>query len=205
MESFPMSRFVPLAVLLLASGAALAQRPPGGNPMQHPPHAPFVRPGEGAPAHGFGELGDTDRNFIAHAARSGLAEIAAARLALQRTRNPALRDYAQRLMQDHAAANARLQRIAASKGVALPAGPSKKQQGDLRQLQRVRAKDFEQRFLRQMVDDHQKAIDLFGHEIKGRHQDADLKNFAQQTLIGLERHLAEAQRLRKAAGHWPGA
>ena len=189
-----MFRFLPLAILLPASGAALAQRPPGATPCSTRPMPRSYAPARAPRPRAW-----------ANSARAGLAEIAARRLALQRSRDPALRDYAQRLMKDHAAANARLQRIAASKGVALPAAPSKKQQGDLRELQRVRAKDFEQRFLRQMVDDHQRAIDLFGHEVKGRHQDAALKNYAQQTVIGLERHLAEAQRLRKARGHLPGA
>jgi putative membrane protein len=152
----------------------------------------------------MGELGATDRDFIADAARAGLTEIAAAQLALQRSRSPDLRDYARRLVQDHRAANERLRRIAASKGVGLPTGPSSDQQDELRELQGASAKDFERRFLHQMVQDHQRAIDMFGHEIKGRHQDAALKNFAQQTLIGLERHLAEAQRLRKARGHLPG-
>ena len=191
----------------LACGVALAEPVPA-NPqaaaVTQRSGAPWVKPGQGAPHRDASNIGRTDRNFLADAARAGLAEIAAGQLALQRSRAPGIREYAEVLVKDHQAANARLQQIAASKGLALPTQPSHGQQRDLQHLQRLAGKDFDDRFLRQMVDDHQRAIDLFGHEIKGRHQDADLKDFAQQTLIGLEHHLAVAESLQKARGQLPG-
>ena len=90
------------------------------------------------------------------------------------------------------------------KGLALPGAPSSKQQKELRSLQRASAKDFDQSFLEQMTRDHQKAVDLFGHEVRGRHQDAELKDFAQQTVVKLQRHLSAATILQKDSGHLPG-
>jgi len=193
-----------LLVGLLACGACLAQ--PAAPRPDTPQRSglPWVRPGEGATVRNATNMGDADRNFIAAAAQSGMSEVALAQLAAQRARNPRVREYARQLVLDHQAANKRLQHIAAVKGLKLPDGPARDQQADLRDLQKVSARDFDQHFLDRMVQDHQKAVDLFGHEIKGRHQDADLKNFAQDTLIVLERHYGEAQRLRKNSGHVPG-
>jgi putative membrane protein len=191
--------------LLLACCAAVAQPAPGGNPMQREPNAPWVQPGVDAPQRSGGELGRTDRNFMEKAARSGLAEVAAGRLAMQQARDPAVREFAGQLVKDHEGAHARLQQIAAVKRVTLPTTPDKGQQKALARLRKQRGDDFDKAFLDRMVRDHQKAIDLFGHEIKGRHQDGDLKDFAQHTVVGLERHLADAMRLRKARGTLPGA
>lgn len=202
-----MRSLFPLIAAALACGVAVAAPVPA-NPdaaavtQRH--GAPWVKPGQGAPDRDASNIGRTDRNFMADAARAGLAEIAAGKLALQRSHAPGIREYAEVLVKDHEAANAQLQQIAASKGVRLPTQPSHAQQRDLQHLQRLSGKDFDDRFLRQMVDDHQRAVDMFGHEIKGRHQDAELKNFAQQTLIGLEHHLAIAESLQKHKGQLPG-
>lgn len=185
-----------LAAAALHQGAALAA-------ASQPGQISSVRPGEGAPARTAATMDRTDRKFAEAAAQSGWAEIVSGQLALQRSRDPRVREYAQHLVADHQAANAQLQRIATAKGIALPSGPSPKHQRDLRALQRS-GKDFDKDFLEQMVRDHQKAIDLFGHEAKGRHQDAELKDFAQQTLVRLEKHLADAEMLQKNAGHLPG-
>jgi putative membrane protein len=192
----------PLVLALLACGAVAAQAADANHPATP---RPWVRAGEGAPARNAANIGDTDREFITGATQAGLAEVAAGRLALQRSRNPRVREYAQMLVQDHQAANARLQQIAQAKGLKPPTQLSRDRQRDLQDLQRRKDDEFDQAFLRRMVQDHQKAIDLFGHEVKGRHQDGDLKNFAQQTITRLERHLAAAETLQKDSGHLPGA
>lgn len=193
-----MPRLLPLAAFVLAS-SAFAQPGPGSTIAQPRPGEPRVQ----APHVARGELGRTDRDFIHDAAQSGLAEIAKGRLALQRTRDPRVRDYAQHLVQDHQEANARLAQIAQAKGVGLPTAPGARQQKALRDLQHASGREFDGRFLRQMVDDHQQAIDQFGHEVKGRHQAAELKEFAQQVLPKLEQHMAMAENLQKRRGHMP--
>jgi len=164
----------------------------------------WARAGDHAPTRDASNIGRTDRKFIDAAAQSGLAEIALGQLAMQRARDPRVRDYARQLVADHQASNARLQQITSARGLALPTQPAHGQVSELRDLQRRSGDDFDQHFLDVMVRDHQKAEDLFNQEIKGRHEDGDLKNFAQTTVIVLQRHYAQAQQLRKASGHLPG-
>jgi putative membrane protein len=195
MRSLPILAAALLAAAAFQSGAALAA-------ASQPGQISSVRPGEGAPDRTAANMDRTDRKFAEAAAQAGLAEIAAGQLALQRSRDPRVRDYAQQLVTDHQAANAQLQRIASAKRIALPTAPSSQQQRELQSLQR--SGSFDKDFLEQMARAHQKAIDLFGHEVKGRHQDAELKDFAQQTLVHLERHLGMAETLEKQSGHLPG-
>lgn len=196
MRTLPYLAAALLAGAAFQSGVAVAA-------ASQPGQISSVRPGEGAPDRTAANMDRTDRKFAEAAAQAGAAEIAAARIALQRSRDPRVRDYAQQLVADHQAAHAQLQRIASAKGIGLPAGPSSQQEKELRSLQHSGSK-FDQDFLEQMARDHQKAIDLFGHEVKGRHQDAELKDFAQQTLVHLERHLGTAETLQKRSGHLPG-
>lgn len=196
MRSLPFLAAVLLASAAFHQGAALAA------PAQ-PGQVSWVRPGEGAPHRTAANMDRTDRKFAEAAAEAGWTGIAAGRLALQRSRDPRVREYAQQLVADHQAANAQLQRIASAKGIVLPSSPSPGQQRELRSLQRS-GRRFDQHFLEQMTRDQQKAIDLYGHEVKGRHQDAELKDFAQQTLVRLERHLGAAETLEQRSGHLPG-
>ncbi|MDB5958565.1 DUF4142 domain-containing protein [Ramlibacter sp.] len=199
-----MIRTVSLLAALFTCGACLAQTaaPAAINPQRS--GVPWARAGEHGPARDASNIGRTDRKFIEAAAQSGLSEIALGQLAMQRARDPRVRDYARQLVSDHRAANARLQQIAAVRRLPLPGQPASDQPAELRELQRLSGDAFDQRFLDGMVRDHQKAVDLFNQEIKGRHEDGDLKNFAQTTVIILQRHYADAQQLRKASGHLPG-
>ena len=113
-----MRSLLPVLATALACGVAVAGPVPA-NPqapaVTQRSGAPWVNPGQGAPHRDASNIGRTDRNFIADAARAGLAEIAAGQLALQRSRAPGIREYAEVLVKDHQAANARLQQIAAAK------------------------------------------------------------------------------------------
>lgn len=195
-------RSLPFLAAALLAGAAFQSGAAPAAPSQ-PGQISSVRPGEGAPDRTAANMDRTDRKFAEAAEQAGLAEIAAGQLALQRSHDPGVRDYAQHLVADHQAVNAQLQRIASAKGIVLPTSPSSKERRELQSLQRA-GHSFDHDFLEQMVRAHQKAIDLFGHEVKGRHQDAELKDFAQQTLVHLERHLGAAETLEKKSGHLPG-
>jgi putative membrane protein len=71
------------------------------------------------------------------------------------------------------------------------------------QLSGLSGENFDREFMRHMVSDHEKAVDLFRKEAQGG-QDAQVKQFAQQTLPTLQDHLKQAQEvqgnLRKVAG-----
>ena len=73
-----------------------------------------------APAMFATPISEQDRQFMAKDAQGGAYEIALAALAQQRSNREDVKDYATRLIQDHATYNQALQDLAHAKGVTLP-------------------------------------------------------------------------------------
>jgi putative membrane protein len=136
----------------------------------------------------------TDQQFVMKVSASDLAEINLGRVAARQASDPAVRQFAQRLVDDHTKASAELIRIANKRS--LPAARTMDAQH--RQLQdrllNLKGADFDRAFLNQMVDDHKKAVTLFEAESKTA-KDADLKAFAAKALPHLKEHLKMAQDL----------
>src|SRR5262249_55051621 len=67
-----------------------------------------------------------DAQFVHQAASGGLAEVELGRLAVQRAINPDVRQFGQRMVNDHGAANAELTTMCGGKGITLPTEPEAK-------------------------------------------------------------------------------
>ena len=165
--------------------------------------------------------------FMRLAAMSDRFELASSRLAETKSQNAAVKDYAKQMVADHTRTARELQvvmqqvpgmgadparplpqgREATGSAASGPitnsdAGPQhegldQQHAAMLQQLQGVSGAEFDRLFLTQQVTLHQQAVDLFGNY--GRSGDnAQLKQWAAQTLPGLQAHLRMAQQLQQA-------
>jgi putative membrane protein len=135
-----------------------------------------------------------DVRFLLDAMASGVTEVRAGEVALERSHDPAVRKLAEALVHDHTQANARLLQIARDKGVAVPRKPSESERGMLAALRGVPASAFDAQFLQRAgVHAHREAIGLFHAEVLLADPDPDLKQFADSTLPVLEKHLHMAR------------
>lgn len=139
-------------------------------------------------------LTPADRTFVTKAAQGGLMEVAAGKLAAQRGLDPAVKEFGQKMVSDHTAANEKLKALAASKQMVLPDSMSKDEDAALGKLETLTGTDFDKTYSQMMVKDHTEDISEFEKEVK-RGQDADVKSFAQTTLPTLRHHLMLANRL----------
>jgi putative membrane protein len=131
-------------------------------------------------------LSQQDKDFVAEAAEGGMTEVELSKLA-EKSANPEVKHFAQRMVRDHSAANAELTSIATGLGVEMPKTLNSEHQGVRDQLRSMHGKAFDQHYMRLMVDDHEKAVKLFRQE-SGSAQNAQLKKFAQKTLPTIEQH-----------------
>jgi putative membrane protein len=89
-------------------------------------------------------LSSADREFAMKAASGGLAEVQAAQLAEQRATSPQIKQFAQRMITDHTAANTELQQIAKQADISLPARPTGNDAAEGQKLRGVNGTAFDQ-------------------------------------------------------------
>jgi putative membrane protein len=143
--------------------------------------------------HGSGRM-TADHKFVMFAAMGGMAEVELGRLAAEKGASEDVRQFGQRMVDDHSKANEELTRVASSKGIRPPAALDAKHQAAVRKLSALAGEKFDREYARMMVGDHKKTVGEFQKEAD-RGADADLKAFAAAQLPALQEHLRMAQRL----------
>ena len=138
------------------------------------------------------KLPSGDSKFVQEAASGGLYEVQAGQLAAQKATNPPVKEMAQHIVGDHQKAAEKLKAIAQAKGAPVPAILDKKHRRKLDRLNKLSGAEFDRKYAEMMVDDHQSDIKKFKSEAE-KGNDADLKQFAAETLPTLEQHLSMAK------------
>jgi putative membrane protein len=146
-----------------------------------------------------GEKRADDRSFVLKAAGAGIAEVKLGELAEKQATSPDVKKFAARMVQDHTQANHELTKIVEGRGIQLPTTLDKKHQEVYDRLSKLTGAEFDQDFMRHMLEDHKDAVALFEAQAKDG-QDAALKAFATKTLPTLREHLKMAQQLVGKSG-----
>lgn len=137
--------------------------------------------------------------FIQQAAASDMFELQSSRLAMERSQNQQLRDFAQEMAKDHAKTTSELrdlmQRQPALRGIRMPEGLDQQRQRWLDQLKNASGADFDALFSQQQMQAHLLAVDLFRNYSQAG-DDPQLKQWASATLPTLQQHLQKVQALR---------
>lgn len=135
-----------------------------------------------------------DSTFVKKAASGGIAEVELGQLALQKASSPDVKQFAQRMVNDHTKANGQLKQVAADEHIRLPQSMSAKDKATKDTLANLSGDDFDRAYMKDMVQDHRHDVAEFERESKSA-QDPAVKSFAMQTLPTLRDHLKEAQRI----------
>lgn len=132
-------------------------------------------------------------SFHQKAAQADAFAIDSARLALERSNSPAVRNFAQKLITTHEKSESALNQG----GGPVVAGPAmnQNQQQMLNQLKNVRGRNFDQKFKRVQIQANQNAIRLY-KSFSATGGDQSLARVARQTLPTLKSNLATAQNLQ---------
>ncbi len=140
-------------------------------------------------------LSSKDKEFVNEAAQGGLAEVQLGKLAAQQAESSDVKQFGQRMVQDHTKANSELVSLARTKGVTPPSGPSAKDKATMTKLSAMHGSSFDRAYMDDMVNDHKKDVADFERYAK-EGTDPDLKAFAQKTLPVLQEHLSLAERIQ---------
>src|SRR5262249_31929647 len=135
-----------------------------------------------------------DRKFLEEASHGGYAEVQLGKLAAQKAQSKEVKDFGQRMVDDHSKANAQLQQLASKKGLTLPneSDMDSSSRNEYDKLQKLSGADFDREYMRTMVSDHEKDVKEFQTQAESA-KDPEIKSFAGSTLPTLEEHLRLAQ------------
>jgi putative membrane protein len=140
----------------------------------------------------------SDQTFIVDVAKDSMAEVELGKLAVQQAVKPEVRQFGQRMIDDHSKANEELKMLAQQKGITLPSDLDPKTKALKARLEKLSGEQFDRAFMRAMLMDHRKAVNAFKHE-SASGQDPDVKMWAAKTLPTLEEHLKLARDASKGA------
>ncbi len=114
--------------------------------------------------------------FVNGATQAGLLEVQLAQMALTTSSNPAVKQFATRMVADHGAANLELAAIAKAKGITVPAALDAEHSKMMHALHGQTGKAFDTAYASHMVQDHAAALELFQANVS--HPDGELATFA---------------------------
>lgn len=136
--------------------------------------------------------------FAATAAQDGVVEVALAGLAMRKSHNDHVKEFAQRMVQDYAHSNERLDSIVKCEGLTLPTELDSKHNATIERLNATSGTAFDRAYLQHIGEKHSRAVALF--QSASGSGDPEVAAFARKSLSMLQEHQELADNLRVAMG-----
>ncbi|MBD2092013.1 DUF4142 domain-containing protein [Microcoleus sp. FACHB-1515] len=133
------------------------------------------------------DLSSLDQQFMRMAAHSDQFEIRSSQMALQKSNNPEVRQYAEMMIQEHTQSTQLLTQLAAERGFTLPTEPSEFQQAVIDSLMPLSGVEFDRAYMAAQANGHIQTVGVFRSQI-GQGRDAELRQFAAGLLPTIENH-----------------
>ncbi|MBE5319461.1 DUF4142 domain-containing protein [Pedobacter sp. MR2016-19] len=131
---------------------------------------------------------EADAKFTTQAAVGGMAEVELGKMALEKSSNPQVKEFATMMVKDHGMANTELMAIAKQKNITLPSTVDDEHKKKMEDLSKKTGADFDKAYVSAMVDGHKSTLKLMEDESRDG-KDADLKSFATKTAPIVQSHL----------------
>lgn len=144
-------------------------------------------------------LSDDSKN-VTKAAEDGLFEVKFAGTAATKASSASVKKLAQHMVDAHTKANKELMDLATAKGITMPNAIEESDEKDIADINEKTGKDYDKAFVDELIDRHEKAINLF-EKTSENAKDPEIKAWFGKTLPELRKHLdmakAEQDKLKK--------
>jgi len=192
------------ATLLAIAPAAMAQMNPGGMPPTSPTQQgpPGSQPGASPMDRALNNNGQDpngaaammDKAFVRQALQGGMAEVQLGQLAVQKSNNPDVKQFGQKMVDDHTKLGDQMKLVAQQMNVKVPTSLSSKDKTTMKNLKAMDADSFDKAYIKDMVTDHKKDESDFTHEAE-RTSNPALKQAANQGAQVIAQHLQLIQQI----------
>lgn len=137
---------------------------------------------------------DADR--LAVIAQANMAEIATGKIAIEKSTNPDVKAFAQKMIDDHTTGLDETKKVAEAKNITLPTAPDAAHQKMAANLQQLSGTDFDKAYIRQGgVADHAKVHAALKKDMNSA-RDADIKALAAKLAPIVAEHGAMAKKVQ---------
>ena len=137
-----------------------------------------------------------DAKFAKEAAVGGMTEVQLGKLAQEKGSLDSVKQFGQKMVDDHTKANEELKQISSKNGMQIPDALDSKHQARVDKLSKLSGPEFDKAYLKDQLKDHQEDVKQFKTEAQGGSNPA-VKGFAAKTLPILQEHLSMVQKLNK--------
>ncbi|MFL6426834.1 MAG: DUF4142 domain-containing protein [Acidobacteriaceae bacterium] len=182
-----------------APGAGQAQQPGGSMNGNSPSTIDQQQQQAQQGASGMNTGPAVDKSFVKKALEGNAAEVEMGKLALQKSNDDQVKQFAQRMVDDHGKMQDQLKPVAEQMGVKVPDGPSKGQMKSMDKMKGLSGDAFDQAYIKDMVKDHKKDASDFKLEAQST-QNPQLKQLVSEGAQTIESHLQQIQQIAQAKG-----
>jgi putative membrane protein len=133
-----------------------------------------------------------DAWFAVCAADGGMLEVRLGELAKANSASSNVKQFGERMVNDHSKGNQELKQIASGKNISLPDKLSDRSQKNYDDLAKKTGTDFDKAYMKCMVKDHKKDVHMFKMESK-KGKDTEISKFASDKVPLLKDHLELAK------------
>jgi putative membrane protein len=196
MKRYILTAGLACALTLPASSDAQSSAQPPAKPQTTKPETSKPQPPTQSGAHSTpaGALAAADQAFAKEAAIGGMAEVDLGKLAASKANNPDVKQFGQRMVDDHGKASDELKSWASQKNVNLPTELDAQHKTEHARLEKLSGDAFDRAYMKSMVADHNKDVAEFQRESKSA-KDPDLKAWVTKTLPTLQDHQKSAKEI----------
>ena len=140
-----------------------------------------------------------DAAFIREAASANLMEVQLGQTAQVRATNSAVKQFGQRMVNDHTNLENQLATMAASNGLQLKQSLSSKHEDEVKRLNKLSGQPFDSAYMKLMVKAHQEDLAKFQSQSQSA-KSLPVRNFAINALPVLQQHLSLATQVSSQVG-----
>ncbi len=138
----------------------------------------------------------TSEEFATKMVDCNRCELDLAKQAAKKASSADVRNYAQMLVEDHEKMSKDLKSFIADKKIGIVTGTSKEHKEQLAELTKATGKDYDQKFLQTMIENHEKVLKTLKSCSKDS-RDASVRDICEKSIPTIQKHLDEAKALQK--------
>jgi putative membrane protein len=140
-----------------------------------------------------------DSAFIREALVGNQQEIRLGTLAEQKATNPAVKQFAQRMVTDHTTMGNQWIGLAASNGLPLKPSADSAQEQEAGRLEQLSGAEFDRAYMTSMIQDHQQDVETFQSRGPSANS-AEARQLAASGLVTIRQHLSMAMQVGREVG-----